>query len=82
MRTRGDVTGPDRFTALPNHQAIDATILALAEHGFIVDVVEHVDAVPQVMLVRIPADSSVTFNETSIAEGSTTVDPTNRYATT
>jgi hypothetical protein len=28
---------PDRFTALPDHQMLDATVVALEEHGFSVD---------------------------------------------
>ena len=31
---RGETAAPDRFTALPDHQTLDATVVALEEHGF------------------------------------------------
>ena len=34
----------DRFTALPDDQTLAATVVALEEHGFSVDVVDDLDA--------------------------------------
>ena len=71
---RGETTAPDRFTALPDHQTLDATVVALEEHGFSVDVVEDLDAAREAVLARIPEGSSVmtntsvTLQETGIAE--------------
>jgi hypothetical protein len=70
---RGE-TEPDRFTALPDHQTLDATVVALEEHGFSVDVVEDLDAAREAVLARIPdgssvmTNTSVTLQETGIAE--------------
>jgi hypothetical protein len=35
---------PDRFTTLPDQDALQATVVALAEHGFSVKVVGDLDA--------------------------------------
>ena len=65
---------PDRFTALPDHQTLAATVVALEEHGFSVEVVDDLDAAREAVLARIPAGSSVmtntsvTLEETGIAE--------------
>jgi hypothetical protein len=37
---RGETAAPDRFTALPDHQTLHATVVALEDHGFSVEVVE------------------------------------------
>jgi len=64
----------DRFTALPDDQTLEATVLALEEHGFSVEVVDELDAARAAVLARIPEGSSVmtntsvTLEETGIAE--------------
>src|ERR1700690_1711254 len=65
---------PDRFTTLPDEHALQATVVALEEHGFSVEVVGDVEAARQAVLARIPEGSSVMTNtsvtlaETGIAE--------------
>jgi acyl-CoA hydrolase len=65
---------PNRFTALPDEQTLAATITALEEHGFSVDVVDDLDAARQTVLARIPdgssvmTNTSVTLAETGIAD--------------
>jgi acyl-CoA hydrolase len=64
----------DSFTALPDDQTLAATVLALEEHGFSVEVVDSLDAAREAVLTRIPAGSSVmtntsvTLTETGIAD--------------
>jgi acyl-CoA hydrolase len=64
----------DRFTVLPNDQTLAATVVALEEHGFSVDVVDDFDTARKTVLARIPRGSSVmtntsvTLQETGIAE--------------
>jgi LUD domain len=64
----------ERFTALPDAQELAATVVALEEHGFSVEVVDDLDAARQAVLARIPAGSSVmtntsvTLQETGIAD--------------
>ena len=64
----------DRFTALPDDTTLAATVVALEEHGFSVDVVDDLDAARQAVLARIPRGSSVMTNtsmtlaETGIAD--------------
>ena len=64
----------DRFTALPDDQTLAATVVALEEHGFSVDVVDGLDAARDAVLARIPRGSSVmtntsvTLQETGIAD--------------
>ncbi|MDX6492054.1 MAG: hypothetical protein QOD43_2299 [Gaiellaceae bacterium] len=64
----------DRFTALPDDETLEATVLALEEHGFSVEVVDDLDAARDAVLARIPEGSSVmtntsvTLEETGIAE--------------
>jgi acyl-CoA hydrolase len=64
----------DRFTALPDEETLEATVLALEEHGFSVEVVDDLDAAREAVLARIPEGSSVmtntsvTLEETGIAE--------------
>ncbi len=53
---------PDRFTSLPDEQALAATVVALEEHGFSVEVVDDLDAARAVALARIPDGSSVMTN--------------------
>ena len=64
----------DRFTALPDAQELAATVIALEEHGFSVEVVDGPDDARAAVLARIPAGSSVmtntsvTLQETGIAD--------------
>jgi acyl-CoA hydrolase len=64
----------DRFTALPDAQELAATVVALEEHGFSVEVVDDLDGARQAVLARIPEGSSVMTNtsvtlaETGIAD--------------
>src|ERR1700732_1904470 len=63
-----------RFTALPDEQTLDRTVVALEEHGFSVEVVDDLDAARHAVLARIPEGSfvmtntSVTLEETGIAK--------------
>src|ERR1700750_2210853 len=65
---------PDRFTMLPDEHALAATVVALEEHGFSVEVVGDLGAARQAVLARIPEGSSVMTNtsvtlpETGIAD--------------
>ena len=65
---------PDRFTMLPGEHALQATVVALEEHGFSVEIVGDLDAAREVVLARIPEGSSVMTNtsvtlaETGIAD--------------
>jgi acyl-CoA hydrolase len=65
---------PDRFTTLPDEHALQATVVALEEHGFSVDVVDDLDTAREAVLARIPEGSSVMTNtsvtlaETGIAD--------------
>jgi len=52
-------TAPDRFTALPDEQTVAATVTALEEHGFSVQVVDDLGAARKAVLARIPHGSSV-----------------------
>ena len=64
----------DRFTALPDDETLAATVVALEEHGFSVDVVDDFDAARAAVLARIPegasvlTNASVTLQETGIAD--------------
>jgi hypothetical protein len=64
----------DRFTTLPDDQTLAATVVALEEHGFSVEVVDDLDAARKAVLARIPRGSlvmtntSVTLQETGIAD--------------
>jgi hypothetical protein len=63
---------PDRYTTLPDQETLAATIVALEEHGFSVDVVDDLDAARDAVLARIPegatvmTNTSVTLQETGI----------------
>ena len=65
---------PDRFTTPPNENTLQATVVALEEHGFSVEVVHDLDAAQKAVLARIPEGSSVMTNtsvtlaETGIAD--------------
>jgi acyl-CoA hydrolase len=64
----------DRFTALPDEQALAATVVALEEHGFSVEVADGLDAAREAVLARIPrgasvmTNTSVTLQEAGIAD--------------
>jgi len=68
------IHAPERFTALPDRQTLDATVVALEEHGFSVEIVDDLDAARDAVLARIPEGSSVmtntsvTLQEAGIAE--------------
>src|SRR5580693_5083087 len=65
---------PDRFTTLPDEDTLKATVVALEEHGFSVEVVDGLDAARDAVLARIPhgssvmTNTSVTLAETGIAD--------------
>ena len=56
------VDQPSRFTRLPDTETLAATVVALEEHGFSVEVVDSLDAAREAVLVRIPEGSSVMTN--------------------
>jgi acyl-CoA hydrolase len=62
-----------RFTALPDDETLTATVVALEEHGFSVEVVDDFDAAREAVLARIPegasvmTNTSVTLRQTGIA---------------
>jgi acyl-CoA hydrolase len=64
----------DRFTTVPDAQELAATVVALEEHGFSVEVVDGPEDARAAVLARIPAGSSVmtntsvTLQETGIAD--------------
>ena len=53
---------PDRFTVVPEESVLQATVVALEEHGFSVEVVDDLDAAREAVLARIPEGSSVMTN--------------------
>ena len=65
---------PDRFTTVPDEHMLEATVAALEEHGFSVEVVDDLAAAREAVLARIPHGSSVmtntsmTLTETGIAD--------------
>jgi LUD domain len=65
---------PDHFTTLPAEHELRATVVALEEHGFSVEVVGDLDAAREAVLARIPhgssvmTNTSVTLAETGIAD--------------
>src|SRR5690242_21710594 len=67
-------TTPDRFAALPDEDTLAATVVALEEHGYSVEVVDDLDAARAAVLARIPhgssvmTNTSVTLAETGIAD--------------
>jgi hypothetical protein len=77
----------DRFTALPDENTLAATVVALEEHGFSVEVVDDLDAARQAVLARIPhgasvmTNTSMTLTRLASTTRSTTAGPTTRPAT-
>ena len=67
-------TTADRFTALPDEATLAATVTALEEHGFSVEIADDLNAARQAVLARIPAgasvmtNTSVTLDETGITD--------------
>jgi L-lactate utilization protein LutC len=67
------VPASDRYTTLPDEQTLEATVVALEEHGYSVEVVDDLDAARVAALARIPegasvmTNTSVTLEETGIA---------------
>jgi len=65
---------PSRFDTLPDEQTLAATVTALEEHGFSVEVVDDLEAARQAVLTRIPhgssvmTNTSVTLEQTGIAD--------------
>ena len=63
----------DRFTTLPDEKTLAATVVALEEHGFSVEVGDDLPAARQAVLARVPhgstvmTNTSVTLDETGIA---------------
>src|SRR6266513_3147642 len=53
---------PDRYTVLPDEATLAATVVALEEHGFSVEVVDGFEAARKAVLARIPMGSSVMTN--------------------
>jgi L-lactate utilization protein LutC len=62
-----------RFTTLPDDATLSATVVALEEHGFSVEVVDDLDAARRAALARIPDGSSVMTN-TSVTLQETGID--------
>jgi L-lactate utilization protein LutC len=56
------VDQPSRFTTLPDEETLAATVVALEEHGFSVEVVDSLDAAREAVLTRIPEGSTVMTN--------------------
>jgi hypothetical protein len=73
---------PDRFTTLPDDATLAATVVALEEHGFSVEITDDFDAARDAVLARIPKGSSVmtntsvTLQETGIASA---IDESGQY---
>ena len=65
---------PGSFTALPDEHVLQATVVALEEHGFSVEVAGDLGAARAAVLARIPdgssvmTNTSVTLAETGIAD--------------
>ena len=45
---------PGRFTTLPDEHVLQASVVALEEHGFSVEVAGDLDAAREAVLARIP----------------------------
>jgi acyl-CoA hydrolase len=65
---------PSRFATLPDEQTLAATVTALEEHGYSVEVVDDLEAARHAVLTRIPhgssvmTNTSVTLQETGITD--------------
>jgi acyl-CoA hydrolase len=64
----------ERFTTLPDDETLAATVVALEEHGFSVEVADDLAAAREAVLARLPEGSSVmtntsvTLEQTGIAD--------------
>jgi hypothetical protein len=67
----------ERFTALPDDQTLDATVVALEEHGFSVQVVDDLDAARETVLALIPEGASVMTNTSVTLEATGIADAIN-----
>src|SRR5207237_5609889 len=72
----------DAYTVVPDDETLAATVVALEEHGFSVEVVSDLDAAREAVLARIPersvvmTNTSVTLQETGLAPA---IDDGGRY---
>ena len=66
-----------RFTTLPDEHTLAATVVALEEHGFSVEVVDDLDAAREAVLARIPHGSSVMTNTSVTLEEAGITDAVN-----
>src|SRR5438874_9760781 len=57
----------DTYTVLPDDETLAATVVALEEHGFSVEVVSDLDAARDAVLARIP-EGSVVMTNTSMTQ--------------
>jgi hypothetical protein len=63
-----------RFTRLPDEPTLTATVVALEEHGFSVEIVDDLDAARTAVLARVPegasvmTNTSVTLEETGLTD--------------
>ena len=75
------VEQPGRFTKLPDEETLAATVVALEEHGFSVEVVDDFQAAREAVLARIPEGSSVMTNTSVTLQeaGIAAVDEGGRY---
>src|ERR1700745_170647 len=72
MSTTATPATPADFTTLPDEHTLQATVVALEEHGFSVEVVDDLDAARQAALARIPDGSAVMTNTSvTLAEAGT-----------
>lgn len=75
------IDASERFTTLPDEATLSATVVALEEHGFGVEVVDDFDAARKAVLARSPHGSSVmtntsmTLKETGIEDAVNTDGP-------
>jgi acyl-CoA hydrolase len=68
---------PDTFAALPDEDTLTATVTALEEHGFSVEVADDLDAARDAVLARIPHGSSVMTNTSVTLQGAGITDAVN-----
>ena len=67
----------ERFTTLPDEPTLAATVVALEEHGFSVEVVDDLAAARDAVLARIPRGSSVMTNTSVTLEETGLTDAVN-----
>src|SRR5258708_30925376 len=69
---------PDRFTTLPDEHGLQATVTALEEHGFSVEVVGDLDAARQAVPAPLPEGSSVMTNNSVTLAATSLAAPINQ----